>query len=409
MTEKQQTILRILGLIAVAGLMGLTLYTLFFSGGPKVTPDETVSETPGTSSGLPSANNGRPTPDNGSETTSNQTDSDTLKPSPVADGGLTQTTQLTTGSIVNPTVTAGGKMAYYDPHDGKFYTVDDKGNVVLLAQGTFPAAQSVVFAKNAEAAVLEFPDGSNVVYNFNSGQQSTLPSHWQDFSFSSDSTSIAAKSVGNDPSNRSLVISSVDGSVAKSIAPLGDSDDRVSVDWSPSGNIVGFSKTGSSGNAFGQNEIYLIDQNGEAAGVLVVNGSNFKSIWSPTGSNLLYSVADAGDEYRASLWYADSRGDRTGDTRVRINIKTTADKCTFASNTLAYCAVPTEMPSGGGSTPSLITANDNIYSVSFPSGRTSLVAIPDQNTKITHLTVSGGGDQLFYTDTSGRLNVIQLK
>lgn len=407
MTEKQQAVLKIVGLIAVAGLMGVALYFMIFGGGPSIKPVITP-ETPGTTGGgLPTAGSGTPGGNTGGGTV--PTGPGVLTPSPVADGGVTQTTRLTSGGVLQPTITSGGTLAYYDPRDGKFYTIDANGNVALLSQGSFPYASDVTFSDGATSAVIEFPDGSNVVYDFTTGKQSTLPSHWEDFAFSDDSTSIAAKSVGTDPSNRSLVISSADGSSAKAIAPLGDNDSLVNVSWSPDGDVVGFSKTGSSGNAFGQNEVYLIGDDGQAAGVLIVNGSNFKNIWAPDGSNLMYSVADAGDEYRTSLWYADSRGDRTGDTRVRLSIKTSADKCIFASNTLAYCAVPLDMPAGGGATSSLITSPDNLFSVALPSGKSTLVAIPDQETKMTNLSVSADGKQLFYTDTVGRLNYIQLK
>lgn len=407
MTEKQQAVLKIAGLIAVAGLMGLALYFMIFGGGPSIKPVATPDAPGTTGSGLPTAGSSTPGGTTGGGTTPNGPG--VLTPSPVADGGVTQTTRLTSAGVLEPTITNGGTLAYYDPKDGKFYTIDAQGNVILLSQGSFPFASGITFSDGATSAVIEFPDGSNVVYDFNTGKQSTLPSHWEDFSFSSDSSSIAAKSVGTDPSNRSLVISSADGSSAKAIAPLGDNANLVNVSWSPDGDVVGFSKTGSSGNAFGQNEVYLIGDDGQAAGVLIVNGSNFKNIWAPDGNNLLYSVADGGDEYRASLWYADSQGDRAGNTRVRLSIKTTADKCVFASNTLAYCAVPLDMPAGGGTTSSLITSPDNLFSVSLPSGRSTLVAIPDQETKMTNLTVSADGKQLFYSDTVGRLNYIQLK
>ncbi len=240
------------------------------------------------------------------------------------------------------------------------------------------------------------------------GEGDSLPSHWEEFSFSSDSSEIATKSVGIDPSNRTLVITSADGSNARAIAPLGSNDNLVEVDWSPDGNIVGFSKTGAAGSAFGQNEIYLIGENGEATGVLIVNGSNFKSIWSPDGANILYSIADAGDDYRASLWYGDAQGDRTGDTRLRLGLKTTVDKCVFASASLAYCAVPLEMPAGAGSAPSLIDSPDYLYSINLPSGKINLVAIPDQSQKMFDLSLSADGDQLFFTDNIGRLGLMQL-
>lgn len=406
LSERSQVVLKLIGLVAITALMGLGLYLLFFAKGPVITPLVTDEPAPG-SGGLPTAGEGVPGTGVPGEVTPPGT-SGGLPVSPTADGGLTQTTLLTTAGVLQPTITTNGTVAYYDPRDGKFYTINDKGEVELLSAATFPQAQSVVFDGDATTAVIEFPDGSNVIYDFDSGAQTTLPSHWEDFSFSDDGSEIASKSIGTDPSNRSLVVTSVDGSNTRVIAALGSNDDQVIVNWSPSGNIVGFSKTGDGGSAFGQNEIYLLDQTGQAAGVLIVNGSNFKGLWAPDGNNLIYSIADAGDEYRASLWYGDSQGDRAGDTRLRLSLQTSADKCTFASSTLAYCAVPSSMPAGGGSAPTLITGYDALYSVSFPTGRSTLVAIPDVNTKMSNLSVSADGNQLYYTDTAGRLSFIQL-
>ncbi len=407
MTERQSMILKLIGLVAIATAMGLVLYFLFFGGRPPIvpTPDNQTPDTTTSPGGLPNSGSAQPglSPNNPEEGTGS------LPVSPVASGGVTQTTTLTTGPIFSPTIMANGDITYYDPNDGHFYTIDDDGNVVLLSQAQFPVVEEVTFASDASAAVIEFPDGSNVVYDFTTASQTTLPSHWEDFSFSSDGNSLATKSVGADPSNRSLVITSTDGTNAQVIANLGGNEDAVSVNWSPNNQIVGFSATGPAGSAFGQNEIYLIGQDGEAAGVLIVNGNNFKGLWSPDGNNLLYSVADAGDEYRASLWYGDSEGDRNGDTRLRLSLKTTVDKCVFASNTLAYCAVPSEMPAGGGITPSLVTAPDLLFSLSLPSGQSRLVAIPETDTRMFNLSVSPDGGELFYTDSAGRLNVIQLK
>lgn len=408
LSDKQQLALKLSGLIIVTGLMGSFLYLLFFHKGPSLTPptNNPTDQSPEINSGLPQANTGTPGT-NPSEPGANQPGS--LPVSPIADGGVTRTIQLTTSGIVSPTPTNTDNVAYYDPRDGRFYTIDNNGKVVSLSQQQFPAAQNVIFSKQADQAVIEFPDGSNIVYNFTKSTQITLPTHWEDFSFSEDGQTLAAKSIGSDPSNRNLVVSSADGSSAQAIAALGDNDNRVDVSWSPDGDIVGFSKTGGGGSAFGQNEVYLIGTDGEASGVLIVNGSNFKNLWSPDGANLLYSVADAGDEYRASLWYGDALGDRRGDTRMRLNLKTTADKCTFASDTLAYCAVPLDMPAGGGSAPSLITASDVLFSIDLPSGRTTLMAIPDTETKMSNLNVTTDGKQLYYTDRFGRLNLMQLR
>lgn len=397
-------VLKLVLLVVVTIGLAFTLYWLFIRRPPSIneptTPD---TETPGN---LPGSGPGTP---GGGGTTPDTSGPGVLEPSPVADGGETAVVTLTSSNITSPTVTSSGRVAYYDPNDGRFYTINNNGNVEALSTAQFAAADNVTFAPDAGAAVVEFPDGSNIVYDFDSGQQVTMPAHWEDFSFSSDGSEIAGKSVGSDPSNRTLIVTSADGSNTRVLAALGENDDQVQVNWSPDGQIVGFSKTGGAGSAFGQNQIFLIDESGQDAGLLLVNGSNFSGLWSPDGSHMLYSVADAGDNYRSSLWYSDTTGDSRGGVRKRLSVKTSVNKCTFASASLVYCAVPTDMPAGGGSSSALVTANDNLYKIELPSGRASLIAVPAVATKMTNLQVSADGAELYYIDSRGRLNYLRLR
>jgi Tol biopolymer transport system component len=407
MNERMQMIVRlaILGVVTIA--IGAGMYFLFFRARPSVTPPPTTTPpvtTPG--GGLPTAGPGSPIVPGG---VTPPTGPGGLPVSPVAQGGVTTTTTLTTSAVTSPTVTANGTVAYYDAGDGKFYTIDENGNAKALSDAKFPQASSVTFATGGKTAAIEFPDGSNVVYNFDTGAQSTLPSHWESFSFSEDGQTVATKSVSTDPSARALVLSSADGSSATPIAALGTNQDKVSVAMSPDGSIVGFSATGATATStFGQNSIYLIGKDGKDAGVLFVTGSNFTPQWAPDSSHLIYSVADASQGYRATLWYADKDGDQKTATRRQIPINTLASKCTFASNTLLYCAVPTTMPAGGGSSPSLITSPDNLYKVDLTTLKATLIATPAVSTKMSNLSVSPAGDALFFADTAGRLNTIRL-
>ncbi len=407
LSERSKTILKLVAFLGVTFVIGFALYTLFFSSSPSVSgPGNTTSDNTNQGS-LPNAGDS-----NGTPTTSQPGTDDEpgrLEPSPVADGGLTFTTQITNTAVSSPTIMTDGNIAYYDPADGRFYSINEKGTVEALSLAQFPEAENVVFDAGATEAVIEFPDGSNIVYNFETAEQVTLPEHWSEFSFSADGTDIASKSLGNDVSSRALVITSADGSSTEVVASLGDNADKIDVDWSPAGDIVGFSETGGGASAFGQNKIYTIGTDGEASGIFTVNGSNFLSEWSPSGKYLLYSVADASDDYRASLWYVDARGDRKGDTRVRLSVKTTANKCAFASETVVYCAVPNTMPTGGGTSASLITSPDTLYKITVPSGKASVAAIPAADTQMFNLSLSADGDILYFTDESGKLNVIRLQ
>jgi hypothetical protein len=409
MSERVKFILKIVAFLLASVLLALAIYFVFFRKAVTTITSSTGTAT-GTAGTLPGSTTGKPGGTTTGETGTTGNGGTTLTPSKVANGGETLTTLLTNTMIESPTVTADGTVAYYDPADGKFYTIDANGNVVALSQQTFPKADNVTFSAGATEAVIEFPDGSNVVYNFDTAQQVTLPNHWEDFSFSGDGGEIAAKSIGTDESNRALVVTSADGSSTKVLANLGSNDEKVTVDWSPNNSVVGFSATGvNAGGSFGRQEIYLIGPDGSASGALIVDGTSFHAIWATDGKHMLYSVADPNDGYKAVLWYADSRGDREGDSRRKMGIRTTVDKCTFTSATIAYCAVPREMPNGGGSNSSTITSYDDVYKLDVSSGNARLVATPAADTRIFSPTVSADGTYFYYTDGFGRLNVIRLK
>lgn len=408
MTERTTFLLKIVGFITAVFLIALAIYFTFFRN---TVITLTTPQTPAVPSGtLPGSGTGTPGGTGTGSTPGTTGGTTTLQPSRVANGGATITTLLTNTQVQSPTVTSEGTVAYYDPADGKFYTIGANGDVVAMSQQIFPKADAVTFSDNATTAVIEYPDGSNVVYSFTTAKQITLPSHWENFSFSEDGANIAAKSIGFDESNRALIVTSADGSSTTVIAALGANDNKVTANWSPDNSVVAFSETGGTSNgSFGRQEIYLVGADGSATGILFVDGTNFEAIWAPDGKHMLYSVADPADGYRAALWYADSDGDRNGDGRRKMGIQTIVEKCTFFSVTTAYCAVPRTMPAGGGSNASLITAYDDVYRLDIATGNARLVAIPAANTQMFSLSVSDDGSLLYYTDGAGRLNVIYLE
>lgn len=395
-------------LVVVIGI-GAALYFAFFRGAPAVLEtDETPGET--MTGGLPGSGTASPRTGTGQNGDGGMNEgTGTLPPSATAEGGPTLTRQLTNAEILAPTVTVEGTVAFYDPADGRFYTISNDGDLERMSEKQFPEAEAVTFSSDASTAVIEFPDGSNVVYGFDSGKQITLPSHWEDFSFSTDGDQIAGKSIGSDPTNRSLVVTSADGSQTHVVAALGENDDKVQVNWSPSNNVVAFSRTGSIQSSFGRQQYYLIGLDGEASGILIVEGSDFSAVWAPDGQHVLYSVADASEDYRPTLWYADGDGDRGDDPRMQIALSTWVDKCTFASSTALYCAVPDEMVNGGGSNHALVTSNDSLYRIDLPSGRTSYLGYASSPTQMFNLSVADDQRVLYFQDEDGKLNSMRLE
>lgn len=407
MTDRARMYIKLAIFLTITAGIGVALYFLLFVTPPSVLPNDTTAPTPSLG-GLPSAQDGRPQ-GSGAGADGLPGNDDALTPSPVANGGLTANTLLTTAGIRAPQASPTGGATYYDPNDGRFYRINDKGEVEALDGLVYPNASRVAVAPNSNAALVEFPDGSNIVVDFSTKKQHTLPAHWEDFHFSPDSTAIAAKSMPADVNNRALLVTSVDGSTTTVVAALGANANRVYPSLSPTKDIVGFSATGTGGTAFGQNTVYLVSPSGEALSGIVVNGTSFKSRWSPNATNFFYSVADAGDDYRPSLWYSDVRGDRAGAIRLRLPVKTTADKCVFASESTVYCAVPAETPANSGADTSLFRGGDSLVQIALPSGTTRTLATLQLVTPMNNLSLSADGSTLYYTDLLNRLNLLRLR
>lgn len=335
----------------------------------------------------------------------------------VANGGVTQTTTLTTGPVANIALSSDGKSVnFYNKEDGFFYTIDKDGNVVRLSNQTFPDVKNVEWNRDAKKAVLEFPDGSNIVYNFQMNQQVTLPKQWEDFSFSPKSDQLEAKNIALDPDNNWLVYASDAGTNIVPFQALGENASKVQVSWSPNDQVLAFSDTaaqvsGDTQSNFDTHVIYPIGKNKENFRGLKVEGFGFSPSWSPNGKQLLYSVYGDYSNGKPLLWTVNATASSMGENRHSLGLNTWIDKCVWNSDTVIYCAVPQNLPENAGLQPSLYAdLPDSLYKVNLANGQNSLIAIPDQSQTMKNLSVSKDGALLYYTDAAtGQLKLIKLK
>ncbi len=400
-------ILRVLTFIGATLFMAFLLYYFLLRKTPVITPSDNVADETlddGTGASLVGSDEA------GDRTTPTTVPTDTgLQPSAIADGGPTLTLQLTSSSVTTPTISNGDEITFYDPSDGSFYSIDSNGNLVKLSDANFPLADDVVFSDDANKVALEFPDGSNIIYDISTEKQTTLPAHWEEFGFAPDSEEVASKSVTVDPYARALIVTNTDGSQASAIAGLGNNQDDVTINWSPNASIVAFSETGSAQSAFGRQEIFLLDPNGEAVGAIIVEGSNFSSIWSPSGENILYSVASTSRNDRPSLWIVDGSGTDIGSSRQELAVETWVEKCTFKDESTVLCGVPRVVPNFSGFDHRIVTSGDDLYEINLNTGRTSLLAELTVEMQMHNLSVSEDGSRLYFTDEFGRLNTLALR
>lgn len=399
-------ILIIAGFIILVIGIGFGIYLVFFKA-PATGPAPITEIPTGPGGGLPISGLAKP-----------------LAPGTVAGGAVTgpaglpaaktiATANLSLSGAAGITMSSDGQsVQYYDSNSGMFYRANAGGALTPISNTKFFQVQSAAWSNDSSKAVLEYPDGSNIVYDFAADKQLvTLPKHWQDFEFTPDSGKIISKSVGDDINNRWLIISDINGTNSKVVSALGENADKVEIAMSPDSQVVGFSRTGDPTGEAGTQEVYLIGQNNENFKSLKVKGLEFKAEWAKEGGRILYSVADPANGYRPTLWVADAQGDNVGTNSVKINLDTFVDKCAIISGYRAYCAVPKSLDEGAGLDQRLATGTDDqIYFIDLRTGATSFIGAPDVSYNIDKISVSSDESYIYFTDkTGGGLHQMKIK
>lgn len=401
MDERTKKILFAVFFVVASIGLGYMLYLLFFKPAtfqPQPTP------TPGLGGQLPAAGPGGAT-----------TSTTTLPPGELPGSGENQFPSTVPGTTPTPATTHvlhdgitqavsptpdGRGARFYNPEDGRFYRVNADGTTTILSEKQFFNVQTVSWGNTQNKVVLEFPNGSNVFFDFDQNKQVVLPQHWEGFNFASDDRQIAAKSLGIDEDNRFLFISQPDGTEAHAIETLGANADRVHVDWSPLSQVVAYSETGQpQGN--GQQEILFIGKNHENFKSLIVPGQGFTPNWSPNGRQLVFSSWNVSSQNKPLLWIVSGESTTIGANRRSLNIYTWADKCTWASDSDLYCAVPQNLPPNAGlQREDYASYPDDLYHISLVNGVITKINTADQNHPIRFPMISKDKKQFMFSDAS---------
>ncbi|PIR92848.1 hypothetical protein COT99_03935 [Candidatus Falkowbacteria bacterium CG10_big_fil_rev_8_21_14_0_10_43_10] len=409
------------GLLLTGLLIGYLIYALFFKA-PAVPPAETTPPPVSGSGQLPAAGTGTGAgiikdigsgqlP--GSETGSAAETAGGQAPAPSIDktarGGVTETTRLNQAESFAPVLSGNGAdLQYYNKNDGKFYRITSDGEISALSSKKFFNVQKVTWAGNKQKAILEYPDGANILYDFQNKKQITLPKHWENFDFSPQSDKIVAKSMGTTPENRWLMIANDDGSQARAIEPMGDNESSVYPAWSPNNlSIAIFTESA----GFDRQKMYFIGQNNENFKSATIEGRGLDFKWTPSGDRLIYSVYSDGTNLNPALWIVNAKGEDIGSNRQRLNLETWANKCAAAGEETLYCAVPKSLPEGAGLFPQLAKdATDTIYQVNLKTGSKSLTAVPEGEYNVQNIIISEDERNLYFTDNAtGNIHKIKLK
>ena len=330
--------------------------------------------------------------------------------SDIANGGLTSVTRLTDGAVTGVDVSSGS-LKFYDTEANQFYTINAFGQKELLTDKKFFGVSDVVWDRKGDKAVLEYPDGRNIVYNFKTGKQVTLPAELQDFSFDTNGSQLVAEwiNVDGNEENNWLVTVNDDGSGMQLVEPIGDEAADVAVGFSPDNQVAALYRKYID---LQRQEVVPIGLEGENFRSFTVQGAGFTSEWSPGGDSLVYSVYHESTNYMPNLWVTQGNSGELGNVRVSLNLATWPDKCTFSGNDTMYCAVPRGLPRGAGLYPEIADSyNDNFYTVNLSTGAKTLIANPIGEPfgySARNLFVSDDGSTLYFTDQNGNLQSMLL-
>ncbi len=329
---------------------------------------------------------------------------------PLATGGMADIPAIETAPTIGANVAQGGEINYYNASDGKFYKINEDGSIEVLSDKIFYNVVKVTWSPDGSQAILEYPDGSNILYNFKTQKQATLPKHWQEFDFSPNGNKIVAKSIGMDASNRWLITADPDGTNAQTIEHLGNIANLVQVDWSPNGQIIAFAKDIDNMGITSQN-ILFIGLKGENFKSITVPGVKFEGQWSPTGSKILYSATSQASNYLPLLWIINADLSNIGANRRSLGINTWARKCAFANENTLYCAIPQNLRRGAGLSPDLAkTSPDSIWKINLTTGQKTIVITPSVLMNMNSLSVSADENYLYFVDgLTNTIRKIKLK
>lgn len=331
----------------------------------------------------------------------------------IAQGGKTWINPVSDFAVQGAELATDGRNSvYYDPSSGYFFQADYLGNKTKLTEQRFFNVQDINWAPTKDRAILEYPDGFKVMYDFDRGKQYTLPRNWEDFSWDPAGSRIAFKSTSQYEENNWLAIARPDGSQTKPIEHMGRNADKVTISWSPNDQVIAFSATGEPRSS-GEQEILLIGQHGENFKSLVVDGRGFEPSWAPTGERIAYSVYSGQNNYLPRLYLVDAQGENIGNNKIDTGLTTWAHKCTFTQNGgTMYCAVPRNLPEGSGLMPELAgNTRDDFYQVDVQTGRISFLAEGAMGGyNVSKIYLSADGSYLYFQEaSSGKLRYIKLK
>lgn len=409
--DKNKIIVVVVGVVfVILSLIGI-YFVFFYSSSDNTLVDNTLTNNEqvqtGENGGLPTIGT---TGNNGSDVKTAEQENQSPDKSVAAVVG---TDKITAKPYVEERVTAlkvsaGAGARYYQPTTGMFYKRLSNGQSVPLSDRQFNGVEKVTWSSK-DKAVIEYPDGANIVYDFVKQEQYTLPAQLKDFAFNQQADTLVAKVTGPLLEDNWLVTIGADGSNLSYIESMGDNGDKVQTIWAPNGMVAAML---ADSNGSDSNTIVPIGLHGENYSSFNTVGRGFKGVWTDNGKKMLFTTYSSQIDFRNTLWLAEFNEDLSVRRQINLGLNTYLSKCDVG-NEKAYCAVPQNMPAGGGWFPELTKdIADDIYVIDFKTLDVRKIATPIiDNAGVTASSVQydqQSGQLLLSDEKTGQIFSIKL-
>jgi hypothetical protein len=327
------------------------------------------------------------------------------QPDVVARGGDTYALPMTDNRVLGVNLSTDGQgVVFYDQDDSRFYRISADGKSKnLMSDEKFHQVEDVVWAADSTKAIITYPDDIKVFYDFSTKKKVTLPKELTEPEFAQGTDKIAFKFSSYDTDSNFIGISNPDGTGAKYLEAVGDEGNKFDISISPDEEVIAFYGKPTS---VGSSEVFLVGQQGENFQSLEIEGTHFRSIWSPQGTWLMYHVVMPEYGFRPVLWAVATNGSRFSSAKLNLGLRTWVEKCVFESESIIYCAVPRYLEEGAGLYEDEVDDfDDEIYKIDLVKNKKQRIASPITDTgidefRISNLQISDNGRFLFFWDAN---------
>ncbi len=316
MNTNLKKILIILVIVLVLALIVFLVYNFFF---------KKPAEEKGGPGGLPSGQEGGPQPGGGEEGAGEG----------VIPGPELKIKAISTERVLAPTLSADKtKAIYYAQSNGNVWQVSfDGSDLTRISSGVLNNLVKIIWSPDKTKVISIYQDQeeniSKNIYDYKTGKVSTLNPYVKEIIWSQNSDKIAYQYINDTTKENNISTANPDGANWKSVFQT--RMENINLDWI--GTEIGFYEKPS---GLVQSSLFLFNPLTKKLNKVLSDIYGMSIKWSPRGDKILYSKTGSNGK-GIGLYLAP----KNGSTETNLGLYTLVEKCAWSlDNRTIFCAIP---------------------------------------------------------------------